>query len=69
MEKLRSVFTAMSMRATMAVAMQAGYVLTGILPAAPLVTIIVILARSRLTRSASNKKLKANTHSILKGSQ
>ena len=40
-----------------------------VLPAAPLVTIIVILARSRLTRSASNKKFKANTHSILKGSQ
>lgn len=40
-----------------------------VLPAAPLVTIIVILVRSRLTRSASNKKLKANTRSILKGSQ
>ena len=40
-----------------------------VLPAAPLVTIIVILVRSRLARSASNKKLKANTHSILKGSQ
>ena len=40
-----------------------------VLPAAPLIAIIVILVRSRLTRSASNKKLKANTHSILKGSR
>lgn len=40
-----------------------------VLPAAPLIAIIVILVRSKLARSASNKKLKANTHSILKGSR
>ena len=38
-----------------------------VLPAAPLIAIIVILVRPKLARSAINKKLKANTHSILKG--
>ena len=40
-----------------------------VLPAVPLIVIIVILIRSKLARSASNKKLKVNTHSILKGSR